>query len=75
MTSVANMREAPYLKSSHVIGWPSSHLTPSLTVNDQTLPPSDEVPVSVARSATGVLATSRVGRRSGTSPGCGRPSG
>ena len=54
MTSVANEREAPYLKSSHVIGLPSCHFTPSLTVNCQTLPPSDEVPVSVARSGTAV---------------------
>ena len=58
MTSVANTRDAPYLKSSHVIGWPSSHLTPSLIVYDQVLPPSESVPTSVARSGTGVLATS-----------------
>ena len=57
MTSVANTREAPYLKSSHVTGLPSSHFTPSLSVNFQTLPPCDEVPVSVARSGTGVFDT------------------
>ena len=54
ITSVAKLRDAPYLKSSQVMGLPSSHLTSSLTVKDQVLPPSSVWPVSVARSATGV---------------------
>ena len=57
MTSVANTREAPYLKSSHVMALPSSHLTPSLTVNFQVLEPLLAVPASVARSAVGVDAS------------------
>jgi hypothetical protein len=55
MTSVANERETPYFRSSHVIGLPSCHFTPSLSVNFQTWPLLLEVPVSVARSGTGVV--------------------
>ncbi len=55
ITSVAKLRDAPYLKSSHVMSLPSSHFTPSLTVKLQDLPPSVVVPVSVARSAIGVV--------------------
>ena len=52
MTSCANVRETPYLTSSHVIALPSSNVTPSRSVNFQTLPVASGVPVSVARSAT-----------------------
>ena len=62
MTSVANVRETPYLKSSQVTALPSSHLTPSLSVNFQVLAPSSTVPVSVARSGIGVVGLLGVGR-------------
>ena len=55
MTSLANTREVPYLTSSQVMSEPSSHFTPSFNVNFQTLPPWLDVPVSVARSGTGVV--------------------
>ncbi len=58
MMSLANTREVPYWTSSQVIGLPSSHVTPSFSVNSHTEESSLGVPVSVARSATGVLATS-----------------
>ena len=57
ITSVANTREAPYLKSAQVMSLPSCHFTPSLIVNFQVFAPLLAVPVSVARSATGVLAS------------------
>ena len=37
MTSVAKVRETPYLKSSHVIGWPSCQVGPSFRVNDHSV--------------------------------------
>ena len=40
MTSVANVRETPYLMSAHVIGEPSWKVTPSRSVKVQVLPPS-----------------------------------
>src|SRR6476659_7374918 len=58
MTSVANERDMPYLKSSQVIALPSCHFTPSLIVNFHSEESALGVPVSVARSATGVLASS-----------------
>ena len=50
MTSVANVRETPYLTSSQVIGSPVWKVTPSRRVKAQVLPPSVAVPRSVARS-------------------------
>ncbi len=61
MTSVANVRETPYLMSSQVMGVPSSNVTPSLRVNVQVFAPSDDVPVSLARSGTRPVATSPSG--------------
>ena len=58
MTSVANVRDTPYLTSSHVTSEPSSHLTPSRMVNDHSVASSFAVPVSVARSPTTWLASS-----------------
>jgi hypothetical protein len=52
MTSVAKVREMPYLTSSHVTLWPSCHVAVSTRVNVHVLPPSDIWPVSVARSGT-----------------------
>ena len=57
MTSVANVREMPYLKSSQVTGLPSSHVTPSRIVNSQVFASSDMVPVSVAMSGIPVTAS------------------
>jgi hypothetical protein len=50
MTSVANVRETPYLMSAQVIGDPSWNETPSRSVNDQVFLSSLAVPRSVARS-------------------------
>ena len=61
MTSVANVRETPYLTSSQVIGEPSSHVD---AVTERERPGlaavGIAVPVSVARSGTSVLASLRV---------------
>ena len=54
ITSVAKVRETPYLKSSQVIGWPSCQTGPSLRVNDHWVASSLDWPVSVARSGIGV---------------------
>ena len=50
------MRDTPYFTSSQVTGEPSSHLTPSRTVNCHELASSFGVPVSVARSGVSSLA-------------------
>ena len=55
MTSVAKVREMPYLTSSQVTFWPSCHFAVSTSVNFHVLPPSDIWPVSVARSGTSLL--------------------
>ena len=52
ITSVANVRETPYLISSQVIADPSSNVTPSRSVNSHVLLSFDARPVSVAKSAT-----------------------
>lgn len=52
MTNGAKVRSMLHLTSAEVIGEPSCHFTPSFSVNFQVLPPSDWVPVSVARSPT-----------------------
>jgi hypothetical protein len=57
MTSVAKVRDTPYLTSSHVTGEPSCHFMPLRSVNFQSLPPFIGVPVSVAMSGTSVLAS------------------
>ena len=54
ITSVAKVRDTPYLKSSQVIGWPSCQIGPSLSVNDHSVASSLAWPVSVARSGIGV---------------------
>ena len=64
ITSVAKVREMPYLTSSQVTFWPSCHFAVSTRVNFHVLPPSDIWPVSVARSGTILLsAPDRVGDR------------
>ena len=60
MTSVAKVREMPYLTSAQVTGLPSCHLASSRIVNFHVLPPSDMVPVSVARSGVSLDCSSLV---------------
>jgi hypothetical protein len=55
ITSVANVREMPYLTSSHLTGWPSCHLAVSTEVNFHGLATVGSWPVSVARSGTSLL--------------------
>ncbi len=55
MTSVAKLRETPYVKSSQVTGSPSCQTGPSFTVNCHSVASAFEVPVSVARSGIGVV--------------------
>jgi hypothetical protein len=54
ISRVAKLRETPYAGSAQVTGLPSCHRTPFFSVNVHVLPWSLEVPVSVARSGTGV---------------------
>ena len=62
MTSVANVRETPYLTSAQVTGVPSSNVTPSRSVNDHGVASSFGVPRSVAMSGTIVGAVGAVAR-------------
>src|SRR4051794_14130229 len=55
ITSVANVRDTPYLMSSHLSAEPSCQLNPSLSVNDHDEASAFGVPVSVAMSGTSVV--------------------
>ena len=61
ITSVANVRDTPYLTSSHVTEDPSCHVRPSRNVNVHDVASALAVPVSVAMSGTSVFAWSGSG--------------